>query len=131
MVDFFLLSLNLSSYRDFSCVPPEEGYKECGSIEEMTFAQKVHHMLSQPQYNYMIAWVPAHGRAWRVLRPSDFERNVMPNYFGHSRYSNFLSMIRQNGFKCLTLGPDKGCLYHEVRKERRRLCKQARKFSRM
>jgi HSF-type DNA-binding len=95
-------------------VPPEEGYEEPATIVEMTFAQKVHHMLEDAANNHdMIAWLP-HGRAWRVLRPTDFERNVMPTYFGHSRYSNFLSMIRQYGFKSLTHGPDKGCLYHEV-----------------
>jgi HSF-type DNA-binding len=105
-----------SSYRDFSCVPPENGYKPVTNVNEMTFAQKVHHMLENQDTNQdTIAWLP-HGRAFRVLRPSDFERNVMPNYFGHARYSYFLSNIRQSGFKHLTHGPDKGCLYHEVRK---------------
>jgi hypothetical protein len=70
-------------------------------------------MLSQPQFEAMIAWMP-HGRAFRVLRPNDFEQQVMPIYFGHSRYSNFLSTVRQYGFKHFTQGPDKGCLYHEV-----------------
>jgi HSF-type DNA-binding len=70
-------------------------------------------MLSQPQFEAMIAWMP-HGRAFRVLRPNDFEQQVMPIYFGHSRYSNFLSTVRQHGFKHFTQGPDKGCVYHEV-----------------
>jgi HSF-type DNA-binding len=80
----------------------------------MTFAEKLHHMLSTKQFEKMISWTP-HGRAFKVLRPGEFERRVMPTYFGHSRYSGFLSMIRQYGLKHLTkAGPDQGCLYHEV-----------------
>ena len=94
-------------------MPPEPGYVVPANIADMTFAQKVHHMLSQPHFENMIAWRP-HGRAWRVLKPNDFEQQVMPMYFGHSRYSNFLSMLRQHGFKNFTQGTDKSCPYHEV-----------------
>jgi HSF-type DNA-binding len=80
----------------------------------MTFAEKLHHMLSEKEFELLIGWMP-HGRAFKVLRPSDFERRIMPMYFGHSRYSGFLSMVRLYGLKHLTnSGPDHGCVYHEV-----------------
>jgi HSF-type DNA-binding len=105
-----------SSYRDFSSVPPEPGYST-PNIENMTFAEKLHHMLSEKKFESLIGWMP-HGRAFKVLRPGGFERRVMPMYFGHSRYSGFLSMLRQYGLKNLIkAGPDQGCLYHEVTKQ--------------
>jgi HSF-type DNA-binding len=94
-------------------MPPDPDYSP-PKIDDMSFAEKLHHMLSEKEYETLICWMP-HGRAFKVLRPSEFERRVMPTYFGHSRYSSFLSMIRQYGLKSLTkAGPDQGCLYHEV-----------------
>lgn len=102
------------SYRDFSCVPPELG-DECPSeISEMTFPQKVHHMLSQEEYSKMIAW-QAHGRAFRIIIPKMFETKVCPSYLQHSRYSSFLRQLSNYGFKHITQGRDRNCYYHEVR----------------
>lgn len=72
------------SYRDFSRVPPMPEHAPPHSIADMTFSQKVHHMLSQEHYSNTITWMP-HGRAFKVLVPKTFEKGICPVYFGHTR----------------------------------------------
>jgi hypothetical protein len=56
------------SYRDFSNVPVEGNEsKKPPSIDDMCFAEKVHDILSQQEYNNYISWMP-HGRAFRVSK---------------------------------------------------------------
>ena len=105
------------SYRDFSSVPAELDWTEPKTIEDMSFAQKVHHMLSQKEYEKWIAWRP-HGRAFAVLVPKRLEQaKVLFKYFGHNRYSSFLRQLNNHGFKHITNGADRNCYYHEVRKD--------------
>lgn len=87
------------SYRDFSMVPAEIGYVRPTKIEDMTFAQKVHHILSQPEYQKWITWLP-HGRAFKILVPKLLEQSkCLLKYFGHNRYSSFLRQLNNFGFK--------------------------------
>jgi hypothetical protein len=102
------------SYRDFSSVPPEIGHEEPTKIEDMTFAQKVHHILSQEQYSKWVSWTP-HGRSFRIDVPQMFERGVCEKYFQHKRYSSFLRQLSTHGFKHLTKGSDRNSYYNEVR----------------
>ena len=44
------------SYRDYSKVPPPPGYVPPTDIHQMSFAEKVHHILSQPKYEHSISW---------------------------------------------------------------------------
>jgi HSF-type DNA-binding len=83
-------------------------------IDEMTFTQKVFHVLSQSVYYPIIRW-RSHGRAFSVEIPKRLEDEVLPIYFGHRRYSSFLRQLSNHGFKVLTRGPDRNCQYHEVR----------------
>jgi HSF-type DNA-binding len=80
------------SYRDFSNVPAEIGYEHPTDIRDMTFSQKVHDILSQPEYKAWINWHP-HGRSFKIFVPMYFERNVCDKYFGHKRYSSFLRQV--------------------------------------
>ncbi|CAB9510156.1 shock factor protein HSF8 [Seminavis robusta] len=100
------------SYRDFSCVPPEAGEVVPTDINQMTFPQKVHHILSQPENSKFISWMP-HGRAFRISIPKLFESKVCAKYFGHTRYSSFLRQLSNHSFKHLTQGTDRNCYYHE------------------
>jgi hypothetical protein len=104
------------SYRDFSSVPAEMNYKAPENISEMTFAQKVHHILSQEEYKKWIGWLP-HGRAFQILVPKLLEQGqILQKYFGHGRYSSFLRQLSNHGFKHISNGPDRNSYYHEVRK---------------
>mmetsp|Transcript_17778 Transcript_17778/g.33752 ORF Transcript_17778/g.33752 Transcript_17778/m.33752 type:complete len:130 (+) Transcript_17778:1093-1482(+) len=98
------------SYRDFSRVPPPADYVAPTRIDDMTFAQKVHHILSQEdeEYKECITWMP-HGRAFKVIKPHLFETLICPRYFGHRRYSSFLRSLNNYGFKHLSKGVDRNC----------------------
>lgn len=100
------------SYRDFSNVPVTVDYAPTDNIEDMSFAEKVHHMLSQEEHKQTMAWMP-HGRAFKVNVPVIFERVVCQKYFGHKRYSSFLRQLNNHGFKHISKGPDRNCYYHE------------------
>jgi len=114
------------SYRDFSKVPPEieqeEEEQSNNNMDEetriagMTFAQKVHELVSLegPSQNW-IAW-QVHGRAFKILVPKLLEQSkLLLKYFGHNRYSSFLRQLNNFGFKHISQGPDRNCYYHEVR----------------
>jgi hypothetical protein len=102
------------SYRDFSNVPAEEGYKFPEHVWGMSFPEKVHHLLMQEEYQDWIAWNP-HGRSFSVLVPKTFEENVLPKYLGHTRYSSFLRQLANYGFRTLSkTGPELNSHYHEV-----------------
>lgn len=101
------------SYRDFSPIPAAVGETIPSDIEQMNFPQKVHHILSQPEYSKYISWQP-HGRAFRINIPKMFENKVCSKYLGHTRYSSFLRQLSNHSFKNITQGPDRNCYYHEV-----------------
>lgn len=53
------------SYSDFSNVPADSDHVVPAKIENMTFAQKVHDILSKEEYAKWMCWLP-HGRAFKV-----------------------------------------------------------------
>lgn len=101
------------SYRDFSQVPSELTDEKEKKIDDMALSEKVHDILSIPDYQPYISWM-SHGRAFRVQIPKIFEEQICPKYFGHSRYSSFLRLLNNHGFKHITQGADRNCYYHEV-----------------
>jgi hypothetical protein len=99
------------SYRDFSKIPADTDYVMPSKIEDMSFAEKLQHILSREEFK-CITWLP-HGRAFKVIVPLAFERQVCEEYFGHKRYSSFLRQLNNHGFKHITKGPDRNSYYHE------------------
>jgi len=100
------------SYKDMSCVPPEDDYESPTDLNSMSFAEKLHHMLSDPECSDIIAWLP-HGRAFRILVPKFLEEKVLQKNFGHKRYSTFLTQLQHHGLKQFTQGNDMNAFYHE------------------
>jgi hypothetical protein len=85
------------------------------TICKMTFAEKVHHILSNPDVSNLMRW-ETHGRAFRVSAARNTEiGKVLFRYFGHKRHEQFIHDLQSYGFKLLCAGPYKGCYYHEVR----------------
>lgn len=101
------------SYQDLSAVPSEADDIFPTTINEMTFAQKVHHFLSLEKYKHCISWLP-HGRAFLVTVPASFEKEVLPLYFGHKRFSSFLRQLNNHGFKHISKGKDRNAYYHQA-----------------
>mmetsp|Transcript_1053 Transcript_1053/g.1327 ORF Transcript_1053/g.1327 Transcript_1053/m.1327 type:complete len:360 (+) Transcript_1053:66-1145(+) len=100
------------SYRDFSQLKEELSYEKPTNIEEMSFSEKLHDILSIEEYQPYIGWM-VHGRSFRVHIPKVFEEQICSKYFGHSRYSSFLRLLNNYGFKHITKGADRNCYYHE------------------
>eukprot|EP00977_Amphora_coffeiformis_P008052 scaffold1803_cov92-Amphora_coffeaeformis.AAC.75 len=87
------------SYVDYSLVPPDLEYTVCPStIAEMDFHQKLHSMLSRPEFSESVCWA-WHGRAFKIHIPSKFEKSACFEYFGHKRYSSFLHLLGLHGYK--------------------------------
>jgi len=78
------------------------------------FPNKLHIVLSNPNYKHIITWMP-HGRSWRVLQPDVFSEIALPKYFNNqSKYSSFMRQVNGWGFKRITRGPDRNSYYHEL-----------------
>lgn len=85
-----------------------------GTKDPHTYPVKLHQILADPRWSDVIAWLP-HGRSWRILQQKRFEKEVIPLYFGHGRYSSFARQVSGWGFRRITYGSDYNSYYHEVR----------------
>ena len=84
-------------YHDYSGIsgagpiaPPILSKKGRGGVSSM-FPTVLHHMLNEAEknsFNGIVSWQP-HGRAFHVHQPDRFVKEVMPNYFRHTRFSSF------------------------------------------
>jgi HSF-type DNA-binding len=72
----------------------------------------MHAILSREDFKDIITWLP-HGRAWRILKPRDFEVRVIPMFFEHSKFSSFVRQANGWGFRRITQGRDRSAYYHE------------------
>ena len=75
---------------------------------------KLHQMLSDPDAEGVIVWLP-HGRAWKLLKPDQFERILLPRYFDHGNISSFMRQVNGWDFRRVVKGADEQAYYHEVR----------------
>jgi HSF-type DNA-binding len=67
-------------YRDFSAVPDPDPLVPLTMPGRMpNFPAKMHSILSQTDLAHIIRWMP-HGRSWKVLKPREFEQQVIPTY---------------------------------------------------
>jgi hypothetical protein len=104
-------------YKDYSRVMPQNrgtvSFTHTTSTKEPTFPVKLHMILSNPEYEDIITWLP-HGRSWRILQQKAFEERVIPRYFRHGQYSSFSRQVNGWGFRRVTQGPDYGSYYNEL-----------------
>jgi hypothetical protein len=110
-----------SGYKDFSQVPEENGDSTSKKNNEgnskkklaMNFPAKLFDFLSREEFSDMIVW-SSHGRSWRVLKPREFEQQVLTEYFKHSNYNSFTRQVNGWGFRRISQGPDFNSYYHEM-----------------
>ena len=79
----------------------------------LKFPLKLHAILSDPQNEKMITWLP-NGYSWRVVDRLMFEREVIPLYFRHSNFSSFMRQVNGWGFQRVNDHDDE--FRHQVRK---------------
>jgi len=101
------------TYHDFSTYIEDGGRIEKHKKSDRNFPARLHAILSDEQYSHIIAWMP-HGRAWKVLNKKLLVDEVIPEFFGQSKFASFTRQLSGWGFKRLhQTGPDFGCYYHE------------------
>ena len=101
------------TYHDFSTYIKNGGRVEKHKKSDRNFPARLHAILADDQFSHIIAWMP-HGRAWKVLNKKLLMEEVVPEYFGQSKYASFTRQLSGWGFKRLhQTGRDFGCYYHE------------------
>lgn len=98
-------------YRDYS-QEASPRVTDSGKFKMQTFPMKLHEILSRPEFEHAITWLP-HGRAWRISSHKEFEEKVIPLYFRHGRYSSFARQVNGWGFKRIVMGTDYNAYYNE------------------
>eukprot|EP00980_Cylindrotheca_fusiformis_P030817 scaffold25464_cov113-Cylindrotheca_fusiformis.AAC.1 len=102
--------------------------KDNSAYLKLTFPAKLHTILSIPENQDIISWLP-HGRSWRILRQEQFEEQVLPMFFRHARHKSFIRQVNGWGFKRITSGPDYNSYYHEhFLRGRLDLCQQMQRL---
>ncbi|CAJ1970469.1 unnamed protein product [Cylindrotheca closterium] len=86
---------------------------ESSSSTAHNFPFKLHQILSTPEFNDIICWLP-HGRAWRIQQQDRLESEVLPMFFQHNKYSSFYRQVYGWGFHRILSGPDFNSFYHEL-----------------
>jgi len=101
------------NYHDFSDYLGEQGNILKRKKACTTFPEKLHKMLSNPQFSHIIAWMP-HGRAFKILNKKLLMEEAAPTYFYQSKFQSFTRQLNGWGFKRLyKSGANFGCYYHE------------------
>lgn len=101
-------------YRDHSTKEDDDPLTPLTPLARVpNFPAKMHAILSRKDLADVITWLP-HGRAWRVLKPREFEVRVIPTYFEHNKFSSFIRQANGWGFRRVTKGPDRNSYYHEL-----------------
>mmetsp|Transcript_2736 Transcript_2736/g.4036 ORF Transcript_2736/g.4036 Transcript_2736/m.4036 type:complete len:502 (+) Transcript_2736:45-1550(+) len=101
------------TYRDFSTYIKEGNRIEKHKKSDRNFPARLHVILSNEQYSHIISWMP-HGRAWKVKNKELLVEEVIPKFFGQSKFASFARQLSGWGFKRLhQTGADFGCYYHE------------------
>ena len=104
------------TYRDYSHVAPlkidSPPLLKAKGKEEI-FPVKLHRILSSRQFRHVITWLP-HGRAWKIINQTVFEKEVIPLFFRHDQYTSFSRQVNAWGFRRIAQGSDANSYYHEV-----------------
>ncbi len=132
------------SYHDFSTYIEDGGKIKKHKKSERNFPARLHTILSDEKYAHIISWMVSccsansrfhllmssltfkyppsllfyfyqpHGRAWKVIDKSLLVDEVIPKFFGQSKFASFTRQLSGWGFKRLhQTGRDFGCYYHE------------------
>jgi len=99
-----ILEASSYHYHDYSTIP-----LYTGKIKPSALPRKLHKILSQPNFENAITWLP-NGRAFKIKNPEIFMQKVLPAHFRSSNYSSFKRQLNQWGFRRITHNQ----YYHEM-----------------
>ena len=69
------------------------------------FPQTLLSIVSNPEYNHIISWLPT-GDAFGIHKQEEFESQILPKYFRHTRFSSFVRKLNRWGFRRMRkIGP--------------------------
>ena len=105
-------------YHDNSRVTPADvdanpRARRANSKREPTFPMKPHSLLSDPDAEGVVVWLP-HGRAWKIINQDKFESGLLGKYFEHGNMSSFMRQVNGWDFRRVVKGVDEQSYYHEV-----------------
>eukprot|EP00584_Thalassiosira_punctigera_P010045 CAMPEP_0172543916 /NCGR_PEP_ID=MMETSP1067-20121228/14191_1 /TAXON_ID=265564 ORGANISM="Thalassiosira punctigera, Strain Tpunct2005C2" /NCGR_SAMPLE_ID=MMETSP1067 /ASSEMBLY_ACC=CAM_ASM_000444 /LENGTH=565 /DNA_ID=CAMNT_0013330403 /DNA_START=323 /DNA_END=2020 /DNA_ORIENTATION=+ len=104
------------TYRDFSSVNvsvEDDGAGDGGDKSRPNFPAKLHSIVSNPNYQHIICWLP-HGRSWKIVDKYLLTSVIIPQHFAHAKFESFNRSVNGWGFKrLLNPGPDCKAYYHE------------------
>lgn len=83
-----------------------------GACTHATFPAKLHDILSRPDLDDVVSWLP-HGRGWRIVDQSQFVDRVMPHFFTQSKFASFMRQVNGWGFVRVTRGDEVNSYYSE------------------
>jgi len=83
------------------------------NIRTQVLPIKLAAILNEPRFQQIICWMP-HGRAWKVLNPTEFVNCLAPHYFQYPNYNSFIRLVNAWGFRRIKTGVDANAYYHEV-----------------
>ena len=70
-------------------------------------------MLSQPEYNDIITWLPD-GKSFTIVRPKAFVADILPDHFKQAKYSSFTRKLHRWGFQRHLRGEEAGAFFHKL-----------------
>ena len=116
--DEMIATIESNIYRDNSKVTSDDVETELrtrrvSSRKEPTFPMKLHKLLSDPEAEGIITWLP-HGRSWKVIKQEEFEKLLLPRYYDHSNISSFMRQVNGWDFRRVAKGTDEQSYYHDV-----------------
>ena len=87
-----------------------------GTGTVQAFPWRLHDLLDEAVkkgFESIISWHPS-GRGFRVHKPKEFVRNILPIYFNQTKYKSFQRQLNMYGFHRLVTGKDKGSYFHDL-----------------
>jgi len=86
------------TYRNFSNWIKDGNRIEKHKKSDRNFPARLHAILSDEKYSHIISWMP-HGRAWKVTNKELLVEEVIPKFFGQTKYASFTRQLSGWGFK--------------------------------
>lgn len=116
--DEMISTIESNIYRDNSKitstdVETELRTRRVSSRKDATFPMKLHKLLSDPEAEGIITWLP-HGRSWKIIKQEEFETVLLPRYYNHRNIPSFMRQVNGWDFRRVAKGTDEQSYYHEV-----------------